>query len=144
MDIAGAIAAVTASIGLVKEIKEIDSSVDKANLRLKIADLTSALADAKLGLVEIRDELAQKDSRIASLQALLTTRDTTTAIHNNKRYFTNSAGEPAGAPICPICERSGYLLAMVQDRSRGTSGTFYTCPKCKANYGTHPGVLKSS
>lgn len=141
MDISGALSAIGASLSIAKELKEIDASFDKAELKLKIAELTSALAEAKLGLVDVNEELHRKNDEIAELGRLLAHREASTAMRNNKRYFTNEAGEPKGPPICPVCERQGLLLQVVQDRSKGTAGAYYACPKCKANYGLHPGVL---
>ncbi|MGB3814028.1 MAG: hypothetical protein WA950_12455 [Shinella sp.] len=137
MDVATAITSVTAALGLVKELREIDVQYDKAELKLKIADLTEALSEAKLGLVDIADQLREKDGQIARLQELLQFRNSKLLDRGQFRFFADEAGNPKGLPICPVCERRGNHLSLAQDRSRGAGGVTYYCPSCKANYGPH-------
>lgn len=143
MDIAGAISAVGASISLVKEIRGIDVDVDKAELKLKIADLATSLSDAKLALVEVREQVQAQEAQLADMRALLNQRETKTVEFNGKRYFLGVNGLPAGAPLCPVCERKGLFLQIAQDRSKGVSGACYQCPHCRANYGMNPGVMRA-
>jgi hypothetical protein len=48
--------AVTAAIGLSKELIGVDKALHEAEFKLKIAELTSALAGAKIGLAEVEDQ----------------------------------------------------------------------------------------
>jgi hypothetical protein len=48
------IASMSAAIGLAKELVGINKAVDEATWKLKTAELTSALADAKMGVTERR------------------------------------------------------------------------------------------
>ncbi len=84
MDIISGIAAATQAMNLVKEIRSIDRSVDEATFKLKLAELTEALADTKIALSEAREEVAAKNSEIRSL---------------NARIANLSSGES-----CPICQ----------------------------------------
>lgn len=137
MDIAGSLSAVSAALGLVKELREIDVQFDKAELKLKIAELTSALSDAKLGLVDVAEELKLKESEIARLQGIIDFRETKLIDKGQFRYFADSEGKPIGLPLCPPCEKNGDFLAVVQDRSKGVGKITYYCPKCKSNYGPY-------
>lgn len=141
MDITGALSAITASIGLVNEIRKVDIDLDKADLKLKIADLTGSLADAKLALIDVQKDLLDKDREIERLINLLKQRDLTTIEYNGKRYLRGEDGQPKGAPFCIVCEREGLFLQIVQDRSKGAGAINYCCPKCRASYGSHPGVM---
>ena len=49
---------------IAKFIRESDVSIERAELKLKVADLIGALADVKLELVELQDSFAAKDQRI--------------------------------------------------------------------------------
>ena len=59
--IATVLGGVSTAIDIAKTLKEIDKSVETADLRLKIADLVSTLADTKLAMIEIQDDLRTKD-----------------------------------------------------------------------------------
>lgn len=137
MDIAGSLSAVTSALGLVKELREIDAQFDKAEMKLKIAELTSALSDAKLGLADIAEELKNKEAEIARLRGIIDFRDTKLVDRGQFRYFSDSEGKPIGHPLCPPCEKNGDFLSVVQDRSKGIGKITYYCPKCKANYGPY-------
>ncbi len=140
MDLATSLSAVTAALALVKELKQIDAQFDKAELKLKIAGLTEALSDAKLGLVEIAQEMAEKDAEIRRLSELLAYKASNLVEQGAFRYFANEAGEASGVPICPVCEKKGLFLKLAQDRSKGAGAVTYVCPSCKANYG-YSGII---
>jgi hypothetical protein len=132
MDIAGSIAAVGSALSIVKELKEIDAQVDQASLKLKVAELTSALADAKLGLVEVAEQLREKDGEIKRLAELVRYRAENLVDIRGFRY-KSVGGEPAGIPLCPVCENKGLFVHLAQDRTK--NGHPYTCPSCKGVFG---------
>src|SRR5690554_6727577 len=102
MDIAGAIATVTAAIGFARELNNVNVQMDQAVLKLKIAELTGALADAKLGLVDIADELRAKDGEIARLAALEV--DLSNKIVKDGFYMDAfEDGSPKGDAYCTYC-----------------------------------------
>ncbi|MCD4509728.1 hypothetical protein LQT97_00625 [Brucella pseudogrignonensis] len=138
VDISAALSAVTAAMGLAKELRSIDKEFDKAELKLKIADLAEALSDAKQNILTIGDDLRERDAEITRLQSLLNFKAEKLIDKGQFRYFADAEGKATGMPICPVCERKGNFLAIVQDRSRGAGGINYLCPSCKANYGMHP------
>lgn len=137
MDVTGAISAVTAAIGFARELNNVDVQVDQAALKLKVADLTTALADAKLGLVEVAEQLREKDSKIAALIEQVRYRAENLVDHNGYRYPSEN-GEPKGVPFCPVCEAKGLYIKLVQSQDPGRP---YKCPNCKANYGFN-GIYK--
>lgn len=137
MDVVGSISAVTAAIGLVKELRAIDAQFDKAELKLKIADLSEALSEAKLGLIDVAQQLQEKDAEIKRLNDLLSFKATKLVDKGEFRYFADENGGAMGAPICSRCERKGDFHRVVQDRSKGIGKITYYCPACKANFGPH-------
>jgi hypothetical protein len=68
LDITTGLTAATTALGIVKDLREIDRSVDEASFKLAIADLTTALADAKISLADAKETLADKDRQIKQLQ----------------------------------------------------------------------------
>jgi hypothetical protein len=137
MDIAGSLSAVTAALSLVKELREIDTQLDKAELKLKITDLTSALSDAKLGLIEIAEDVRAKESEITRLKNIIEFRETKLVDKGQFRYFADKNGNATGLPLCPLCEKTADFLSLTQDRSKGIGKITYYCPKCKSNYGSY-------
>jgi hypothetical protein len=137
MDIAGALATLTAAIGLAKELRDIDHQFDKAELRLKIVEMTDALATAKAALVEAEGVIRDKDEEVSRLRSELALKATQLVDRGQFRFFADEAGNPKGRPICPKCEKRGDYLEVVQDRTKGAGRITYYCPGCKANYGPH-------
>jgi hypothetical protein len=58
MDIASGLSAASAAITIAKDLREIDRSVDEATFKLKIAELTEALADTKIALSDARNKIS--------------------------------------------------------------------------------------
>ncbi len=56
---------------LIKDLKQIDRSIDEATFKLKLAELTEALADTKIALSEVREILATRDAEIRALREQL-------------------------------------------------------------------------
>lgn len=137
MDITGTISAVASALSVVKELRAIDAQFDKAELKMKIASLTEALSDAKLGLVDVAEQIRDKDREILELRSKLKYRAENLVDQNGFRY-ENKDGKAYGAPYCPVCEQKGVYLKVAQDRN--TNGHPFKCPSCKADYG-YPGVF---
>ena len=106
-------------------------------MKLKIADLTTALSDAKLGLVDVAQLLKDKDVEIADLKKAVKYRAENLIDQDGFRYLMKD-GKASGLPFCPACEAKGLFLRLAQDRN--TPGHPYKCPSCKADYG-YGGVM---
>jgi hypothetical protein len=68
MDIASGLSAASAAITIAKDLREIDRSVDEATFKLKIAELTEALADTKIALSDARNKISEKDGELHELR----------------------------------------------------------------------------
>lgn len=53
---------------IAKYFRESGFSLEKAEMKLKVADLVNALAEAKLELAQVQDVMVQKDHQIAELR----------------------------------------------------------------------------
>jgi hypothetical protein len=71
MDVIGGLTAARLALDLAKDLRGIDRSVDEATFKLKLAELTTALADTQVALAEARTNLLEKDTKIASLEGKL-------------------------------------------------------------------------
>ena len=97
---------------IAKFIRESDVSIERAELKLKVADLIVALADVKLELVELQDSFAGKDNRIKELEEAFEAKDS--MVRKYDAYYNVSPdGEPLGAPYCLRCWESDHKRRML-------------------------------
>ena len=69
--ITAALGSIKAAVDLAKLIKDSGASLEQAEVKLKIAELISALADAKIELATIQGVLLEKDLKIDELAKLI-------------------------------------------------------------------------
>lgn len=100
--IATALSSLKTATDIAKFLRESDVSVERAELKLKLAELVSALADTKIELVEVQETLADKDKRIKELESAFESKDTLVR-KNDAFYAVDEKGEPAGAAFCLRC-----------------------------------------
>lgn len=131
MEIAAAIAAVSNGLGIAKTMRSIEKSFDEATYKAKVADVIEALTDAKLGLAEAKEKLAENEKEIARLKANFETRGELVSDRGDYKYFANNEGEPLGYPICPKCEvLNGRIVQLKQD-----GGLIHgRCPACSTKF----------
>ncbi|WP_395055076.1 hypothetical protein [Polaromonas sp.] len=87
---------------IAKFIRESDVSIERAELKLKVADLVSALADVKMELVELQDTFASKEKRIRELEEAFQAKDSLVRRYD-AYYRADSEGKPVGVPFCLRC-----------------------------------------
>jgi len=71
MDIMSGLSAASTAIGIVKDLRALDRSIDDATFKLKIAELSAALADTQVALSEAKAELSEKDETIRGLERII-------------------------------------------------------------------------
>ncbi len=133
MTIAEALAAVSGALKVVNELRAIDAQFDKAELKAKLADVMSQLADAKIGLIEAEERARDLDNEINRLLNSIRKKDAETVEIKGYHYRKGDDGKPAGSPYCPICLDEGAFVLMHEIYA---SGRPTVCPKCKANFGS--------
>lgn len=126
MDLAGTIAIASQTIGLVKTIKDIDASFDKAQFKAQVADLLSNLADVKTSLIDADESLRAKDLEIERLKRAFEDRSTLSVGPGGYKYRSEE-GEQIGYPVCPRCEQvDGRLAQLFRDEQVDRA----RCPVC--------------
>jgi CRISPR/Cas system-associated protein Cas10 (large subunit of type III CRISPR-Cas system) len=116
---------------IAKALREVDVSLEKAETKLKIADLMDALAEARIKAAEIQDVIQEKDKRIAELESAFETK--AKLIRQEDAYFEiNASGNPFGAPYCSHCwEVNHKPIHLHRERENMWD---YVCPACKNSY----------
>ncbi|MCX7286021.1 MAG: hypothetical protein NTW20_00250 [Rhodobacterales bacterium] len=121
-EIVSGLAAANQAAQLLKELREIDRSVDEAAFKLKIAEITEALADAKIALSQARVDLSEKDNEISRLMSELE---------------ISRSGE-----LCPKCRTGRMTLTKSSRMAMGGLGAYgveeryYVCRNEDCDYET--------
>src|ERR1043165_2655860 len=85
---------------IAKAIKSADVSLEKAETKLKMAELIESLADAKMQAAEIQEVIQEKDNKIAELEKAMKIKDSL-SFENN--YYWVIKGEEKEGPYCTHC-----------------------------------------
>ncbi|MEX2696513.1 hypothetical protein [Rhizobium mongolense] len=86
MDIPAALTGISTAISIVKQLNEIDQKVDESVFKLKIAEATANLAEAKMGLVDAQEVLREKDKELTLLKERLRYRAENLTDYRGYRY----------------------------------------------------------
>jgi hypothetical protein len=129
-----ALSTVSQAIKLASDLRGIDKEIGEAELRLKIADLTTTLADIKMTLTEARSDADEKDAEITRLVTLhrRVVEDTVELSGYRYRKRTDGRGPAAGNPFCNVCFQKHGLL--IETTHLHEAGRPLQCPNCKAKY----------
>jgi len=130
MDIS-AISAVLGSIktatDIAKLIKDSGISLKDAETKLKLAELISALADAKIEIAEVEQTLIDKDSELRKLRDQLEIKGKT--LWDPPYYWVIDNDKKEG-PYCQQCYDKNRDLIRLQNISRGV----WQCLTCEHTY----------
>ncbi len=111
---------------IAKVIKQSEISLEDAEIKLKIADLISTLADVKLELAHIQDVLREKDEKILSLENQLKLRKKLN--YDGKCYWA----ENDDVPFCAVChEKDSRHHHLTYFPKNAMGGERYYCKICK-------------
>ena len=131
MDFGAALAVAGQSIGIVKDLRDIDRGLEAAEYKAKMAELYSNLAELRMALSDAQGEVKERDNIIAQLKAAFEVRPTLVFRHGFK-YDQLPDGQPEGLPYCPTCEQKEgryFRLSFASEDGRGMK-----CPNCSVQY----------
>jgi len=128
------ITSVSALLGSLKTATEIakfirtsDVSIEKAETKLKLADLVSALADAKLEAAEVQQLLLERDERIRSLESEARIR--AAVVWREPAYWLKNP-EEVEEPFCQGCYDDSGKLARLHSDGSG----LFECRVCNKSF----------
>ena len=122
-EIASILTSVKAATDIAKLLQQSNLSLEKAETKLKLAELISALADTKIQVADIRELLLQKDEEIRRMQDELKLQGD---IIYDKPYYWVKAAEGKDGPFCQLCYDEGQKLIRLQSNIQG----FWRCASC--------------
>jgi len=100
--ISAALSSLKTATDIAKFFRDSDFSLEKAEMKLKLADLVGALAEAKLELAEVQDLIMAKDREIAELKESFEAKGSLKR-QNDAYYETDDNGTPIGVAFCLRC-----------------------------------------
>ena len=126
MDIAIALTSLARSMEVLNAMRNIDKNFDAATQKAEIANLLGSLADAKIALVDARDEMSSLNREIASLKDKLTFKDQKTVRNGQFVYEILQDGKTSYLPFCPKCIADAKFFPMSQRNLHDA-----VCPNCQ-------------
>lgn len=115
---------------IAKAIRSANVTLEKAEIKLRMAELIESLAEAKIQAAEIQDILQEKDRRIVDLEHAFELKSKLVR-KKNAYYELNENGDPVGDAYCSYCwevnHRTVHLNYSVGMNQRN-------CPSCKTDY----------
>ena len=132
--IGAALSSLKTATEIVKFIRESDVSLEKAELKLKLAELLGSLADTKMELVEVQDALIEKDKKIAELEDSFQKKDSL-ARQGDAYYITDEDGNPTGIAYCLSCWENEHRTRQLVNSSKDR--TMHICTACGHQYASY-------
>jgi hypothetical protein len=129
--ISAALTSLKAATDIAKFLRESDLSLEKAELKLKLADLVEALADTKMKVAEIQEELIAKGKKIAELEEAFEIKDNLIR-HLDAYYVADIDGKPVGLPQCLRCWQDSHKKRGLVYHHSNT--TIKICTSCGQQY----------
>lgn len=116
------------AMDIAKGLREADLSLEKAEFKFKLAEMITALADARAETASVQEELLNKDRRIRELQESL---DVQKSMKYAAPFYWLEDGERRDGPFCQQCFDSQRKLIRLQVSS---DGDIWSCKTCGHGY----------
>jgi ribosomal protein L37AE/L43A len=126
--IAAVLTSIKSATEIAKLLKETDLSLEKAEVKLKLADLISTLADAKMEIAGVQDLLREKETKIRELEEVLALR--ADLEYEAPYYWRINEGKKDG-PFCQQCyDADDKLIRLQEKRTKGA----WDCKRCGKHF----------
>lgn len=125
--ITAAISSVKIAADIAKLIKDSGTSLEQAEVKLKISELISTLADIKMELADVQTVLIEKDQSIMDLKNKLNIKE---SLVWSKPYYFLVDGKEKDGPFCQPCYDDKKRLIRLQG---GVGGQWY-CLICNKGF----------
>lgn len=119
---------------IAKALRGADVSLEKAELKLKLAELIEALAEAKMQAADIQEIIREKDGEINNLKKAFEFKFDLVRKGNAYYLKATSGGFHTEEAFCSHCwevnQKSIHLSTYLNDMSKWVG----ECPSCKNKY----------
>lgn len=127
--ITAALSGIKNATDIAKLIKNSGASLEAAEIKLKLADLIEALAEAKIELANVREIVATKEDEIKALKTQLSVQGK--VVWEEPYYFVVGNEGGKDGPYCQKCYDSEKKLIRLQSPSQNG---YWECHECKSGY----------
>jgi hypothetical protein len=125
-----ALGALKQATDIVKALRSADVMYEKAELKMRIAELAEALATAHLSVLEAQAEVHTLKEELARLST-----DARANIEKRDDVYFIREGEREFGPFCPRCfEADGRRMPLTRFTAAFAAIGKYNCPQCQATY----------
>lgn len=115
-----------------KYLRDVDAKFDKAELKIKVAELAESLSLARSAVLDAKEENETLRAQIKELQNAQN--DRANMVHKDNLYFFRQ-GEKQVGPYCPRCfEHEHQRMPVTKLEPAFRELGQYKCPQCKAVY----------
>lgn len=125
--ISALVTAVKTATDIAKFFKDSDLSLEKAEHKLKLAELIGALADVKMEVTQVQVELTDREAKIRDLNSRLEIRES--MIWTDPVYWRQNGNTKEG-PYCQPCFDKEQRLVRLQSIGTGHWG----CRVCNQGF----------
>lgn len=132
--IAAILTSIKTATDIAKLLRESDLSLERAELKLKLADIIGTLAEAKIELAEVQETLANKDKRINELEEAFQSKDNIVR-HLDAFYNIDADGNPIGNPFCLKCWENDHKKRQLVYHEKDLR--VRVCASCGHRYEAH-------
>ncbi|MDO9528369.1 MAG: hypothetical protein Q7J27_04325 [Syntrophales bacterium] len=131
--ISAALSSIKTATEITKFFRENKMSIEKAEIKFKLSDLVSTLADAKIQIVDVQEALQEKDKRIAELEEAFQSKDKLVRPPYYDAYYKiDEKGEPIGIPLCLSCWENRHKQCQLVLSSKKQH--VHVCTACDQEY----------
>lgn len=130
-DISAILTSISTAIQIAKDLREADNAIERAELRLKLSEVVNGLADAKLAIAEMRDEIYSRELQINELQLALEFKAKLVR-HGDAYYETGAQGQATGSPYCLRCFDNDHKCRQLTTKAGAIY--FRVCTTCGTQY----------
>ncbi len=132
-----ALASVKTASEILKYIRDAGQELESAEYKLKLAEMTEALADLRIFMSELRESLVEKDAEISALKDALQLKATLIR-HREVYYEKDEAGTATGSAFCPKCWEVDFKIIHLVRNHRPRH--YSRCPSCETLYEYKPPI----
>lgn len=127
-DVVTAVGSIKSAIDIAKVLKDGADTLNKAEVKLQLAELISSLADAKMQMAEVQELLLESNKEKKDLLDKLNQK--AKVIYEKPSYFKINDDNSKDGPYCQNCYDAKEKLIRLQ----GGNDDFWTCNQCEKNY----------
>ena len=126
--ITSALSGIKSATDIAQFLKGANASLDKAETKLKIAELISALADAKIAIADIKEVILEKDQQISELEQV---QNIKSELVFESPYYWLKDPDGKDGPYCQQCYDNDQKLIRLQCPN---NNGYWACKTCKSDF----------